>query len=116
MPIDGTKYFTQSIIVLVTICFTIALFWCGDADCINGTSDDNCASLVCSFLGKHKTPSSESSTKNVAQCTCLCHVPIVEHMAAIVRHADSVELAFNPYSFTIPSAPTKVVYRPPIAA
>src|SRR3970040_285930 len=116
MVIDGTKYFAQSVVVLITICFTISLVWCGDADCITGTSDDNCASLVCSLLGKHKTPSDGSSTKNVAQCTCLCHVPMIEHMTAIFRHAQSVELAFLPYLFAIPSPPSKVVYRPPIAA
>ncbi|MBF8295260.1 MAG: hypothetical protein HW389_1805 [Bacteroidetes bacterium] len=116
MSIDGTKYSAQSIIVLIIICFTISLFWCGDADCINGTSNDTCASLVCAFLGKHNTASNESSTENAAQCTCLCHVPIIEQVTEIVRHAQSVELALLPFSFAIPSAPTKVVYRPPIAA
>lgn len=101
---------------IVVLCLGLSFVWCGDADCLDGTSTNNCASLVCSTLVKHKTPSNEKSTTNVAQCSCVCHVPLIEHKTAVVRYAQFVELVFLPYSFAIPSAPAKVVYRPPIAA
>lgn len=116
MSINFLKYSLRTVGVLIAICFIISLFWCGDANCLSGTSNDSCASFVCSVLGKHNTPGNETSAKSVVQCSCVCHVPMIDQMIAIVRQTQSVESAYLTISLAIPSAPSDPVYHPPIAA
>jgi len=59
--------------VLVQI---IGLFFCGDADCLQGSSGENCVTLVCSLLSKHTTPISPSDDENSNSCQCFCHLLI----------------------------------------
>jgi len=53
----------------------LGIVFCGDADCLQGDSDENCATLLCSFLGKHSEPKPISNDQN-SSCQCFCHVLI----------------------------------------
>jgi|GEM_PF-3297781 len=54
----------------------IGFFFCGDADCLQGSSDENCVTLVCSLLSKHTTPISPSDDEDSTSCQCFCHLLI----------------------------------------
>jgi hypothetical protein len=102
--------------LLIVVCFTASLFFCGDADCLNGNSDENCASLLCSLLNKHGAPSQEASSGDAKDCSCVCHLPIVISPAFSLGYhpitSDNTLVANLP----VPSAPNRIVYHPPAAA
>ncbi|MDZ7362058.1 MAG: hypothetical protein ONB46_15235 [candidate division KSB1 bacterium] len=54
----------------------IGLFFCGDVDCLQGSSGENCVTLVCCLLSKHTTPISPSDDENSNSCQCFCHLLI----------------------------------------
>lgn len=102
--------------LLIVVCFTASLFFCGDADCLNGKSDEDCASLLCSLLNKHDAPSHDASGGNDKDCSCVCHLPVVMTPAfsfdyhPITRDNTLVATLF------VTSAPNRLVYHPPAAA
>jgi hypothetical protein len=102
--------------LLIVVCFTVSLFFCGDADCLNGNSDEDCASLLCSLLNKHHVPSQGASGGNAKDCSCVCHLPIVLSPAFSLDYhpitCDNTLVVNLPFS----SAPNRLVYHPPAAA
>ncbi len=101
---------------LLIVCFTAALFWCGDAECMSGTDEDGCASLVCSLLCGGASPKDGESDGGTKDCSCVCHVPSV---VPPPMNPLSLQVAdenwFEPF-LLIPSISLRPVYRPPILA
>ena len=51
--------------------------FCGDIDCLEGGSSENCTTLLCSILGSHTNAPTQSSGQNQDQdndCHCVCHL------------------------------------------
>lgn len=100
---------------LLTILFTVSLVWCGDAECWSGSSDDQCASLICSLFANHNGSSKdESGTRS--DCACDCHVPtIVQHTCDTSYYPPVVNAGIDVVKSSL-SAPPRPVYHPPLAA
>jgi hypothetical protein len=52
----------------------LGLVFCSDADCLQGGSDENCATLLCGLLAKHSSPATASGSGTNDSCQCFCHV------------------------------------------
>lgn len=49
--------------------------FCGDIDCLEGGSMENCTTLLCSILGSHtKSPFQQSEENHDQECKCVCHL------------------------------------------
>jgi hypothetical protein len=101
--------------LFLAISFTAAMFMCGDAECLTGDGDENCASLLCSLLSKHEAASPDNFDGNAKDCSCVCHVPtITASTFSFNYHPISYENAFI-LTASIPSAPNRLIYHPPLA-
>lgn len=68
------KLFFISALVLLFGQFSNQVF-CGDIDCLQGGSSENCATLLCSLLGSHTNTPAQSSDQDQGQdCHCVCHL------------------------------------------
>jgi len=52
----------------------LGFIFCGDANCLQGKSDENYATLLCAILAKHAVPASESDDSSDYSCDCYCHL------------------------------------------
>jgi hypothetical protein len=54
----------------------LGLIFCGDAACLQGRSDEDCVTLLCSLLAEHakSTPTPDDDPNN--SCQCFCHLLI----------------------------------------
>ena len=100
---------------LLVLTFTLSLFWCGDPDCLAGKSNEDCASLVCSFLDKHDTSSSDASgpTKD---CSCVCHIPSLSSNAPTLSYHPVLQKVVFELTLTEISSPSHSLFRPPIVS
>jgi hypothetical protein len=102
---------------LIAFAFTLSLFWCGDPECLSGTSNEDCSALICSLLDKHDTSSAQNSSGGSSNnCTCVCHIPTVTADAFVVRYVPTFQYFTPVVDSDTPSALERLVYRPPIAA
>jgi len=100
---------------LLVVGFSVSMFMCGDADCLTGNGDENCASLLCSLLNKHDAPSQDAAS-SAKDCSCVCHAPtITTSTFSFAYHPSSYENAFT-LIVSVPSAPNRLVYHPPALA
>ncbi|MCK6620830.1 MAG: hypothetical protein HUU32_10590 [Calditrichaceae bacterium] len=91
------------------------LVFCGDADCLQGGPDNDCATLVCSLLGKHTTPAPASDGGSNDNCQCFCHQLI--HLPNLTPYVvPCYSAAYYPHeSPHFPSTPVYNIDRPPSA-
>ncbi|MDZ7290317.1 MAG: hypothetical protein ONB44_08560 [candidate division KSB1 bacterium] len=103
--------------LLLVICFTVSLLFCGDADCLNGNSNEDCASLLCSLLNKHDASSSHDSFRGAGKdCSCVCHLPaVIPPVFGFDYHPLSLDNSLTAVTF-VPAAPVRLVYHPPATA
>jgi hypothetical protein len=106
----------QNIFILLAICFVISLVWCGDISCLNGTSDENCSSLLCNLSGNHSSSSDSAQNNSVDNCTCVCHTPTVTGQSCSVTLFLHSQNYCSEFTFHIPSSPNRLLYRPPLVA
>lgn len=101
---------------LLALGFAASMFMCGDADCLTGAGDENCASLLCSLLSKHDAASQNAASGADKDCACVCHVPTVAgHIFNFSYHpVTQYNTAFA--TLQISSIPPRLVYHPPAAA
>jgi hypothetical protein len=98
------------------VCFTVSMFICGDAGCLSGKSNENCASFLCSLLNKHNTSSQDTSGGNTKDCSCVCHVlTITTPTFSLDYHPIAQNSSFVVISI-VSSAHLRLVYRPPATA
>jgi hypothetical protein len=66
------SFLSASIILMSQI---IGLIFCGDAECLQGGSDESCTTLLCGLLAKHSSaaPTTDDDSNT---CQCLCHLLI----------------------------------------
>ena len=106
----------RSILKVVLFCFTISLIWCGDADCLSGSGEDNCASIVCSLLVKHDDVSAKDVQQDAPNCTCVCHlpsIPLASEAFAITLTGERTSDQIRQFTLETPSA---TPFRPPLAS
>jgi hypothetical protein len=101
-------------IALALFAQLLGLFFCGDADCLQGGSDENCASLFCSVFAKHTSAASTSDSGQNDSCQCFCHalinLPKIA-FAAVPLPATS----FHPAEgLSLVSAPVRNIDHPPL--
>jgi len=106
----------NSVATLLVLCFTLSLFWCGDAACLDGGSDEACAALVCSLQSKHDSDGTSSLDGNSSDCSCVCHVPTVAGQLVSLHLNPSFEQSSVTQYLAILSIPRQQLYRPPITA
>jgi hypothetical protein len=102
--------------LILAVCFTVSMFMCGDANCLAGDSNEDCASLLCSLLSKHNNASQNPSGDAAKECSCVCHLPTILTPA--------LGFDFHPISHShnlitslrLPAAPNRLVYHPPATA
>jgi len=53
----------------------LGVIFCGDADCLQGGSDESCTTLLCGLLAKHSSaaPAADNDSNS---CQCFCHLLI----------------------------------------
>jgi hypothetical protein len=101
---------------LLLFCFIISLVWCGDADCLSGEGNNNCASIVCSLMGKHDDQGTSTEQEDAPDCTCVCHLPSIPSNPldfTIELTAERSSIHLLPFALETPAA---TPFRPPIAA
>jgi hypothetical protein len=112
------RLFKKAILVVTLVevlLLTLALFWCGDANCWSGASDDQCSSLICSIFANHNGSSKgESSTHS--DCSCVCHIPTLMHHTTDIGYYPPVLTAGTNVSVSSLSAPPRPIYHPPLAS
>ncbi len=102
--------------LLLCTLFAVSLFWCGDAECMSGTSHDDCTSLVCSLLGNNTDSAQNSSSSSAKDCSCVCHVQSIAPGSInvycfLTAQQNQCEIVlYTPLAFSRP------VYHPPISA
>jgi len=88
---------------------------CGDTDCLQGDSDENCVTLLCNLLGKHSDPRPISNDNQNSSCRCFCHVLI--DLPRITLHA--APFAVTPHYANevlhLFSEPIRNIDHPPLA-
>ena len=100
---------------LLAFCFAASLFMCGDADCLTGTDDENCASLWCSLLSKHDAPTPNAASSADKYCSCVCHVPTVVGPIFNFNYHPATQYNTTAGLLQISSAHPRLVYHPPAA-
>lgn len=114
-----TKYISTYVIhpvgSLLAILFTVSLLWCGDADCWSGSSDDQCASLICSLFINHSGSSQDGNGDSSTDCTCVCHMPTIPIHAFGFEYDPPVFNRGIDIVATVPPSPTRPIYHPPLA-
>ena len=101
--------------LVLVLCFTACLFWCGDADWTGQTNED-CASLICSLLNKDKSATQNSIGGNSKNCSCVCHTPTVTTNTVNLSQYPTQQQATVALAFETPSTPARCIFRPPIAS
>ncbi len=102
--------------LLVVFSFAVSQFYCGDAGCLNGNSDENCASLLCSLLNKHEAASQHAASGANKDCSCVCHWPAVMTPVFIFAYHPTIHNHIFASSLFVHSIPNRLVYHPPAAA
>ena len=89
--------------------------FCGDADCLQGGSEENCTTLICNLLGKHSAPASTADNGQSSSCQCYCHGLI--DLPKITF--DALPYAASPFHANeaqqLVSSPVRSIYHPPLA-
>ena len=106
----------KSISVFVAFCFSISIFWCIDFDCVNATAADQCVASLNGSLGNHENSSTNSNDNHSNNCSCICHAPSIEYKMAMLSYSPSMEIVVVWFSTNVTSAPSRTLFRPPIAA
>ncbi|MGH7494369.1 MAG: hypothetical protein ACREOO_18510 [bacterium] len=93
----------------------LGLIFCGDADCLQGGPNQDCAALICGLLGKHSStnPASEHGAND--SCQCFCHVLIdlpKTSLQSAILSAASLQLVEIFHFF---STPVRDIDHPPLA-
>ena len=105
-------YCLFAVILLTTQC--VGLVFCGDIECLQGSSDEACAALICGLLGKHAStaPASNDTQKNSCQCYCHLLADLPKITLAIAP------LKITPFHFSeallLVSAPVHDIDHPPL--
>lgn len=110
-----SRYLFRFVGFLLVLTFTLSLFWCGDPDCLAGKSNEDCPSLVCSFLDKHDTSSSDASSPT-KDCSCVCHIPSLSVNATTLSYYPALQQGVFELTLAEISSPSHSLFRPPIAS
>jgi hypothetical protein len=116
LSVSCPRAMIRSASILLLFCFTASLLWCGDADCLTGMSNEDCASLICSLLNNHDSSRDNSLGTNAVDCSCICHLPALSTPVFDFSLSTNVLTSSFYSTFVVPSAPARLIYRPPIAA
>jgi hypothetical protein len=107
------KHKITSIILLV--CFFALLAPCDDRGCIKlDVQKQNSFPLDLQLVSQEIGDSFSSDFHN--NCQCFCHVTSVEYKMAMLKNLSPVKIGFVCFSFSVTSAPSRTLFRPPIAA
>lgn len=99
--------------LLLVVVFASSLLWCGDAACWAGSSDDQCASLICSLLPSHATPHENHNDNCSTECMCVCHMPTIPAKASDTEHLLTGQTTSFEFAAFTPPYPTHPIYHPP---
>ncbi len=106
-------YATRPARLFLLIVFAASLMWCGDLACLSGSSDDHCASVICSLLDNHKGPTDNQTSPAPAKCICVCHMPTILGSAPDTEQLLTALLMRIEYTAFVPSSPAVSIYHPP---
>jgi hypothetical protein len=99
---------------ITLFCQVLGLIFCGDADCLQGGSDADCAALICGLLGKHAATNPASNDSANDSCQCYCHSLITLPQITL----NAVHLATTPFHAgeirPLVSLPVRSIYHPPL--
>ena len=113
---DFSKHAVYSANLLLVVVFTVSLFWCGDAECLAGSSHDNCASLICSLLNNHDTSTQDTSNSSTKNCSCVCHTLTVTGKITTFSYYPPVHQTHIESFHYTPSSPPHIIDHPPLAS
>jgi len=92
----------------------VSVVFCGDADCLQGGTDENCDALICGLLGKHAAANPAADDGQGNSCQCVCHLLI--DVPRITLNA--VPFAAAPFHAgamrRLVSSPIRSIYHPPL--
>lgn len=91
------------------------VIFCGDAKCLQGGSDENCATLLCGVLAKHPSPAPSSENASNSSCHCLCHLLIDIPKATLQTEHLSATNLFAAEAQYLLSTPSRDIDHPPAA-
>ncbi|TAK64024.1 MAG: hypothetical protein EPO24_03565 [Bacteroidetes bacterium] len=111
------KYLNQSFFtsLFLALFFSLSLVWCGDAECANEASADDCSALICMLIGNHANSINSSDARSVEKCTCVCHVPALAEMPKTGFSRFQPEITMFCRSFSLSSSQPRSIYHPPKA-
>jgi len=101
--------------ILIVICFTASLFWCGDLDCATGGNTDQCASLFCGIFGRHSDTKENTGLLGAKDCSCVCHVPAVPVTSSMGEDILTPQQTISTLTFASVVSPLRLIYHPPKA-
>lgn len=102
--------------IFILALFVVSTLWCGDSECMTGDSNEACAALVCTLLGNHNGKTSDVSRNIQSECLCVCHTPTLTPIPIDGRFFSPVQTIVVVSLLKIPSAPNRLLFRPPIAS
>ncbi|HHL72377.1 MAG TPA: hypothetical protein ENJ29_07695 [Bacteroidetes bacterium] len=110
--------FIHTIASALLIASAASLLYCGDADCLEGTVSEDCATVVCAILGSHTQQNPDDpplSEANDDVCPCVCHTQFNDTAFVVA----SIDLScIGRISFEMPSCEAvlvRVIYHPPLS-
>ncbi len=92
----------------------VGVVFCGDTDCLQGGTDENCDALICGLLGKHAAANPAADDGQDNSCQCVCHLLI--DVPKITLNAVLLAAAPFPVGATLRliSSPVRSIYHPPL--
>lgn len=93
----------------------VGVVFCGDTDCLQGGTDENCDALICGLLGKHGAANPAANDGLDNSCQCVCHLLIDVPQITL----NAVLLAATPFhvdaTLRLISSSVRSIYHPPLA-
>jgi hypothetical protein len=100
---------------LILMSQTMAILFCGEVDCLQGKSDENCATLLCSILARDAAPVSAPDHGSATACDCYCHILIdLPKIDLCATHLDVTTL-YTVKVLHVFVTPVYDIYHPPLA-
>lgn len=99
------NYIFSTVVLILLLCQGAGQVFCGDRDCLNGNSAENCATLLCSLLGSHtEAPYQpvDPAQDQGKDCHCVCHVQFnqLNHQLLDLKPPVTGRIAFIPLQYS----------------
>jgi hypothetical protein len=100
--------------IILLVCFFAVLAPCDNGGCIKlDVQKQNSFPIDLLLVSQEMADSFSFDFHD--NCQCFCHVTSIEYKMAVLSHLIPEKTIFVCFSFSVVSAPSRTVFRPPLA-